>query len=102
VTARQVLDAATDEASFQAAVVELAILRKWLVHYNSDSRRATAGLPDLILLRPPRLVIAELKTEKGRLSPEQAAWLAGLAKCPGVEAFVWRPRDMDEIEGVLR
>jgi hypothetical protein len=58
------------------------------------------GHPDLVLVRPPRLVYAELKSDAGRLAAEQQAWLADLRAC-GVEAYVWRPGDWDAIEGLL-
>ena len=35
------------EKGFQAAVVELARLRGWLVYHTYDSRRSAKGFPDL-------------------------------------------------------
>jgi hypothetical protein len=32
----------------------------------------------------------------------QDRWLALLGQCPGVEVYVWRPSDLDEIAEVLR
>jgi hypothetical protein len=54
------------------------------------------------LVRGERLLFAELKREKGKLSAEQEAWLEDLRRVPGVEVYVWRPGDMDEIAQVLR
>ena len=84
------------EASFQRTVVEYAELRGWMVSQVADSRRATPGLPDLLLVRPPRVVFAELKTERGRLDrrlyvspktgrrlPNQEDWKLALEACPG-------------------
>jgi hypothetical protein len=48
------------------------------------------------------LVFAELKSERGKLKPEQEAWLEALRQVPGVEVHVWRPSDMDAIAEVLR
>jgi hypothetical protein len=51
------------------------------------------------------MVIAELKAEKGRLSPAQRHWLAELemvaeqASC--VRVFLWRPSSWPDIERVL-
>jgi hypothetical protein len=56
------------EAEFQAQVVSLAELRGWRIFHDHDSRRNTAGLPDLILVRRGRLIFAELKSERGRIS----------------------------------
>lgn len=100
--ARQALDAVVPEKEFQGQVVDLALLRSWRVWHDNDSRRNAAGLPDLLLLRPPRLLFVELKAEKGRLSAEQRAWQDELGRCPGVETYVWRPGDWPEIEEVLR
>lgn len=53
------------------------------------------------MVRRERLVLAELKTDKGKLSPSQEEWIAALeATC--AEIYVWRPRDFDQIEQVLR
>lgn len=89
------------EAGFQRAVVEYAQLCGWRVWHDADSRRNAPGLPDLILVRPPRLLFAELKREGGRVRPEQREWLAALAAC-GVETALWHPSDWPAIEQTLR
>lgn len=101
--ARQVLDAVVPERDFQATVVDLAVLKGWRAWHDNDSRRNAAGLPDLILLRPPRLLFVELKTERGRIQPEQQQWIDELGRCPGVEVHLWRPGDWSSgvIEEVL-
>lgn len=89
------------EAQFQAAVIELATRCGWLTHHEYDSRRSTAGFPDLVLVRAPRTLFIELKTQRGRVRPEQRAWLETLLCCPGVEVAVWRPADWPTIEATL-
>lgn len=89
------------EKAFQAQIVELARLSGWLCYHTFDSRRSAAGFPDLVLVRPPVVVFAELKSEAGKLRPEQQAWLEALRECPGVEARLWRPGDWEEIEATL-
>jgi len=42
-----------------------------------------------------------LKSSTGRVSPEQKLFQAQLAQCPGVETYIWRPQDRDEMERVL-
>lgn len=61
-----------------------------------------AGWPDLVLGRadPPLLVIPELKSERGRATPDQLVWLA-ILRANGVAAPLWRPSDRDEIRRVL-
>ncbi len=91
-----------NEREFQAQVVELATWMGWRVYHTYDSRRSHAGFPDLVLVRAPRVIFAELKSEKGIVSPDQRNWLGVLQACPGVEAYLWRPADINTIEGVLR
>lgn len=90
-----------DEASFQRQVIALAELNRWLCWHAYDAKRSTPGFPDLVLTRGGRLIFAELKTVKGRVSTEQARWLGFLGAVPGVLVRVWRPTDWPEIEAVL-
>jgi VRR-NUC domain len=106
------------ESHFQAAVVELAERLGWRVSHFNDSRRevvdrrsgerklvgdkSAKGFPDLVMARAPRLVIAELKAEKGKLSSSQEEWLEDLRAIPGVEVYVWYPYAWDVVERVLR
>ena len=90
-----------NEAEFQTAVVELARWTGWLVFHDYDSRRNTAGFPDLVLVHPQRGVLfCELKTEKGVVSGAQQRWLDTLTAA-GPEAYVWRPDDMPAIRDRL-
>jgi hypothetical protein len=90
------------EKVFQSQILEAARYLGWLPYHVFDSRRSVPGFPDLVLVRPPRALFAELKTEKGVLSAAQTAWLAQLEGCPGIETFVWRPRDWETIVATLR
>ncbi len=92
----------TSEKTFQAQVLQLARLSGWVCYHTHDSRRSAAGFPDLVLVRPPVVVFAELKSESGKLRSEQEAWLEALRKCPGVMARLWRPGDWPEIESMLK
>ncbi|MDP9439871.1 MAG: VRR-NUC domain-containing protein [Actinomycetota bacterium] len=93
---------AATEKEFQAQVLDLARRSGWCCYHTHDSRRSAPGFPDLVLVRAPVVVFAELKTETGKVRPEQRDWLAALKRCEGVEARLWRPRDWPEIEEVLR
>jgi hypothetical protein len=57
-------------------------------------------MPDAICVRE-RLLALELKTDTGRLRPEQAVWLDRLIWA-GVECYVARPRDSAALEAALR
>jgi hypothetical protein len=87
------------EAQLQTAVLELAALFKWRHYHTHDSRRSAAGFPDLVLVRPPDVLYVELKSDKGRLTPEQTAWLQDLEKA-GQEVHIWRPADWHD--GTIR
>jgi len=99
------------EREFQRAVVELARLMGWRVHHTrpalTQRRRwltpiqGDAGFPDLVLCRPPRLILAELKRVGGKPTTEQLAWLEALQACAGVECYLWTPADWDAIVRML-
>jgi len=99
------------EAQLQAAVIELAQLCGWLVAHFRPARTQHgwrtpvsadgAGFPDLVMVRGDRLVVAELKAKRGRVSPDQQAWLAAFSQVPGIEVHLWRPSDWDAIESTL-
>ena len=105
------------EKEFQASVQELAVPCGWRTYHVHDSRRQVRdrgglpayvgdkdikGFPDLVLVRPPRTIFAELKKEKGRVTPEQRQTLNLLGECPGVETYLWRPSDWDQIMDILK
>lgn len=87
------------ETAFQRTVIEAAQWYKWRVtHFRPvkirEGKWATPlegdpGFPDLALARAGQVILAELKTNKGKVFDDQALWLAEL----GVFGRVWRPRD---------
>ncbi len=87
------------ELDFQAQVVDLAELRGWDVTQNSIL--SPKGCPDLFMQRRERLVAAELKSEKGRLTAEQRVWLSYLTASRGVDVYVWRPSNWNQVEEAL-
>ncbi|GBD17675.1 hypothetical protein HRbin27_00159 [bacterium HR27] len=103
VTASRCPDDRISEKAFSQLVVDLAHLLGWSVYRTWLSVRSPAGFPDLVLAKPGRpLILAELKSERGRLSPAQEQWLAVLRQVPGIAVFVWRPSDWDAIVAVLQ
>lgn len=85
---------------FMQMVIEFAQLKRWWCYHTHDSRRSVAGFPDLVLLRPPQLIVAELKIGKNKPTPEQNLWL-NLFEEANVPAYVWRETDWEEIKQVL-
>lgn len=100
----------TLEKDWQRDVISLARTLGWRVAhfravktptgYRTPVQGDGAGFPDLCLVRD-RIVFAELKNERGRVSPEQQQWIAALEQA-GVEAYVWRPGDLDQVLAVLQ
>src|SRR4051812_49625630 len=95
------------ERRFMAQVVRLAELLGWRVWHDRATNaprackacaaplpvaRNAAGLPDLILVRRPRVVWAELKAERNTLTDDQWEYIEAL-RASRQEAYVWRPSD---------
>lgn len=98
------------ERAFQRQVVQLAVALGFVVYHTNDSRRSHKGFPDLVLVRPAgqwrdsrlgRVLFIELKTDTGRLKPEQEQW-GRILLAAGADWRLWRPRDWPEIERTLK
>ena len=89
------------EEDFQNHIVGLAARNGWLYYFTYDSRHSPPGYPDLTLVHSDtgRTIFAELKTEIGRIAPEQVDWGRALAKQN--EYHLWRPSDWDAINDCL-
>ena len=108
------MTAPVKEADFQAAVIELAELQGWRVFHPHDSRKSQPGFPDLTMVRDGRLIFAELKTNTGKITADQAIWLSDLSyvakiaqgnistRHPVMAVKVWQPSDWPEIEQALK
>lgn len=99
------------ERQLQAAIVELAKWKGWLVFHpmpvqNSAGRWRTAvqgdiGFPDLVMAHKDHGVLfVELKTTVGRISEFQQKWIDTL-EAAGANVYVWRPRDIQEARKIL-
>lgn len=100
--ARALLHAEVREKDFMGEIVKDAGLLGWRTYHTLDSRGSAAGFPDLVLVRRDRLVMAEVKREKGRVTAAQQGWLDDLARVATIDTYLWRPSDWPTIEGVLR
>lgn len=89
------------EKDFMQQILDLARLSGWLCFHVMDSRGSLAGFPDLCLVKGGRLVFAECKSMKGRVSRAQEHWLAQLGAVQGITVAIWRPGDWAQIEAML-
>ena len=95
------------EKEFQSQVLKLAKQAGWMAFHPRPAQAPSGryvtnfdgdkGYPDLTLIRRGVVVMAELKTEKGRLTDGQKEWI----EASGGTIRVWRPSDWDEIVSVL-
>ena len=90
------------ERAFAAQVLDLAKLLGWRCYHSWTSIHSPAGYPDLCMVRLSRILFAELKSEKGKLTPPQEEWLEALRATGKVEVYVWRPGDWDILVEILR
>lgn len=89
------------EAQFLASVIKLARLCGWAVYHTHNSQHSEAGFPDLVMVKRPRVLFVELKSDRGKVTDAQGAWLDELRACDQ-EAYVWRPKHWQQLEKLLR
>ena len=85
------IDEEITETQLQDLIVAAADLGGWLVYHTYDSRRSRPGFPDLVMVRGDELIVLELKSAKGRVSPAQRAWIESLAQVDKISVAVLRP-----------
>lgn len=85
------------EKAFQSTVIKALRVAGWTHYHTYNSIRSVKGFPDLIALheKKRRVLAIEVKTETGKLTPEQDAWLQLFSLC-GIESEVLRPSGFDE------
>lgn len=133
-TARETLDRSMGEDALQTEIIKTAHQFGWLVAHFRPGQLADGswrtpvqadgdGFPDLVCVNPKlgKVIFAELKSETGKLSAKQQAWIEAVGKVDAltpwvmdgeraeyinvspVRVFVWRPSDLSsgEIDRVL-
>ncbi len=87
---RAVLDLARI-AGFRSLHLRPGLNRRgfWTTAIQGDG----VGWPDLLLVKPQRIVAAELKGDKGDVTAAQRSWLIDL-EAAGVETHIWRPANL--------
>ena len=91
------------EKAWQATVRRIAEVNGWHeASWTWNSRHSAPGWVDLFLLRSPRAVAIECKTDspRSKVTLEQEATLSQLKAC-GIEAYVFRPSQVEELDRVL-
>jgi hypothetical protein len=97
---------ALTEKQFLQQVKDLARILGWRTYHTWQSIHSQKGYPDLTMWRVPRddepgrVLLAELKSAKGKVSPEQLQTISELRVC-GLDVHIWRPDDLDLIVEVL-
>lgn len=89
------------EKQWLQQVLDVAKLYRWAHYHPWLSVHSQTGWPDLALVKPPRLVLAELKAKKGVLTDNQRHWLGLLTQCSGVEVYLWRAPDLEPVRQIL-
>ena len=89
------------EADFQQMVTDYCDWLGLRWHHETDSRRTRAGFPDLVIVGKGGIYFLELKSQKGKISPDQKAWIYDLHQA-GVQASVARPSDWERLQDVLK
>lgn len=84
-------------------VIDTAKIHGWMVGHHRAAPTGRGGyrtpvqghrgVPDLLLAKGGRVLVAELKTDKGRMGPMQPEWIAAA----GDHGRVWRPRDWEAV-----
>jgi hypothetical protein len=90
------------EKDLERFVKDAARTFGWRRYHTHRSDFSPAGWPDEALCRPPRLILAELKSEKAPTSPAQEEWLSDLRRVEVIEVHLWRPKDCDAIARIMR
>lgn len=95
------------EAEFIQQVIELAHWMHWRVAHFRPARTergwrtpmsGDTGFPDLVLARRGRVIFAELKVGRNKMSSAQIEW----AEQIGGEFYLWYPEQLPEIQEVLK
>ena len=98
------------ERTFTTQVINIARWHGWLCCHFRPARTKNGwvtalegdqGFPDIVAIRGERALMAELKSAKGKTTVEQDSWLVA-AKAAGIEVYLWMPKDIQEIEAILK
>ena len=115
VTARAIIHRRAPEREMQAHIEAMLADCGWRFHHETDSRKSDAGWPDLVCVRVlrryeangalnlPFVLFLELKTEAGKLRPQQQELWAELDQLDSDEVrfAIVRPSTLAPIEAMI-
>lgn len=98
------------EAEFAKRIEDTLNMLHLRWHHETDSRKSKAGFPDYCIVGPGGVMFLEIKADKGRVTPQQQAWVDDLAAAGAVEgerglvvtAYVAYPQDWDRVLADLK
>jgi hypothetical protein len=105
---RRVIDGVLTEKDWQQQVEEaLRVFGWWFLHIPANVvvcprchtkiyRGIAKGFPDILAIKPPRILWIELKGERGHVDPEQRRVKAMLEACGQIVLHA-RPRDRERL-----
>ena len=94
-------------------VLEMAEALGYVVYHVLEqshyAKRTAKGFPDLVMCRDQdldrgrdaRMIVMELKSQLGKVSDDQLRWLDYFRQF-GIENYLIRPSDLDNLENLLR
>lgn len=95
------------EAEFAKRIEETANYLGLRWHHETDSRKSKAGFPDYTFVGLNGIMFLEIKADKGRVSPQQQAWIESLHRIAIlsrglVYAYIAYPKDWDRVLSDLK
>jgi hypothetical protein len=97
------------EAEFQSLVVARFRDAGWMCFHAERGRgrdgdwltnSGDKGLPDWLFIRPPVMLLIEMKRESGKPSPEQVRVIRAVQSCTRVEGYFARPSDFPHLMAI--
>jgi len=91
------------ERDLREWIRDLCKIYHWRFRFTWTSIHSPKGTLDLLLTNreQKRVIFAELKSEKGKMTPEQQETFDDLKAC-GQEVYLWRPGDIEGVAEILR
>jgi hypothetical protein len=88
----------------QQNIADLANINGWKVQFWWRSFHSAPGFLDMVICRPPRLIMAEIKIPPDKVKPDQQEWIDIWKQMSNIEVYVWTPKEWldDSIINILK